>query len=155
MGIKLSEIKDPKQRATIMAADAAQKPRGQAGTTVLSRILASVEKETLNQTEKEFFELLKSSGYARVQPHAIRLELADKCTYLPDFYCVMDVMVHTTTGTSKPHHSSRLHIYEVKGRHMWEDGWIKLKIAARMYPEFNFFFAQKKGGQWKVKQVKT
>lgn len=92
----------------------------------------------LNKTELEFLARLQAGVYGKVAwigPHeGIRLELADKCTYAPDFPLRLE--------------SGEFLFYEVKGKFIREDGWIKLKMAARTYHWWRFIKAQKLEGQW-------
>ena len=60
---------------------------------------------------------------------AVRLELADRCTLLPDFFVVLP--------------DDSIEFREVKGRkgesfYCREDAWIKLKVSAREYPFWTF-----------------
>ena len=54
---------------------------------------------------------------------AIKLRLADKTFYTPDFIAV------TKDG--------EIYLYEVKG-HWEDDARVKVKVAAEMFPEFHF-----------------
>ena len=56
---------------------------------------------------------------------AFRVTLADKTTLTADFWVVLPDM--------------RVEIHEVKGGYTREDAWIKLKIAAAMWPWFRWF----------------
>lgn len=92
----------------------------------------------LNKTEKRFLAILRGR-HANVRIQAITLLLADACRYTADF------------SVTTP---ERLTFYEVKGGFVREDAWIKLKAAARLYPEFTFIMAQYKGGTWTEKEIK-
>jgi len=94
--------------------------------------------DALNKTEKRFLAILRGR-HANVRIQAITLLLADACRYTADF--------SVTTPT-------RFTLYEVKGGFVREDAWIKLKTAARLYPEFTFVMAQYKGGTWTEKEIK-
>lgn len=94
-------------------------------------------KPLMNKLETEFLLVLKSRNYNPVFSQSIRLTLADRCTYLPDFFVPVD------GGT----------FFEVKGPHVWEDGWVKLKVAARMYPFWRFVLARRVNGQWEERIV--
>jgi hypothetical protein len=94
----------------------------------------------LNKTELRFLSILRvRHGNEKVRIQAITLELANNCRYSPDF------------SVTTP---ERLTFYEVKGGYIREDGWIKLKLAARLYPEFTFAMAQYKAGIWKETEIK-
>lgn len=95
----------------------------------------------LNELENKFYAWL-SERYevSKIRVQAITLRLAVDTTYTPDFYAPRGNVV---TGS----------FYEVKGEHMWEDSWVKLKIAANMYPEFSFYFCELIEGEWHVQTV--
>jgi hypothetical protein len=68
---------------------------------------------------------------------AIRLILAPKTTYLPDFLVVT--------------YRRPLEFHEVKG--FWrEKDRIKVKVAARMFPMFTFIGVRKVNGLWEYEQ---
>lgn len=94
--------------------------------------------ESLNQTERELLSRLRGS-YKGVGVQRIRLTLAHRCTYTPDFDSI-------DTG-------GRLVLWECKGGFKWEDSWVKLKTAATMFPAIRFMFAQKKDGQWTFTEI--
>jgi len=87
-------------------------------------------KPPLNKTEQRFLTILQGR-FPLVRSQALRLLLANRCTYLPDFFI-----------------PATLTFYEVKGPFMREDGWIKLKMAATTYREFKFVLARWKNGMW-------
>lgn len=70
---------------------------------------------------------------------AIKLRLADRTTYTPDFAVVLL--------------DRRVAFVEVKGGFVREDAAVKLKIAAELYPEFTFTLAQWSKGQWSLRQM--
>lgn len=96
-------------------------------------------KPRMNKTEASFFEILRRRYDPRdIFPFGLTLELAYRCKYTPDFsviqlgaggYCIVTC-------------------YEVKGAHVFEDSWIKLKVAARTFSNFKFVLAQYKKGEW-------
>lgn len=105
--------------------------------------VASAERR-MNKTETRYswrLDLLQREGeivwYAF---ESMRLRLADKTWYLPDF------AVLASDGV--------IEIHEVKG-HWEDDARVKIKVAAEMYP-FRFLAVQavpqKKGGGWKVER---
>ncbi len=65
---------------------------------------------------------------------AVTLRLAAGTTYTPDF------LMETA-------------FYEVKGPHMWDDAWVKLKLAAKIYPQFTFYFCEEIEGKWSIQRV--
>lgn len=101
----------------------------------------------MNKTEQAFafhLELLRRADeIIRYQFEAIRLVLAHNTQYTPDFY----VLNKDRTVT----------FYEVKG--FWrDDARVKIKAAARMFPEFEFVAVQKKtkkqGGGFAYETIK-
>jgi hypothetical protein len=103
-------------------------------------------KKTPNKLETEFrqrLELAKRDGqlvdygYER-----ITLKLAHDTRLTPDYDAI------TSDG--------RLSFFEVKGPHQWEDSWVKLKVAAALYPHFAFHLCKKPrelGGHWDIRKV--
>lgn len=64
---------------------------------------------------------------------AVKLRLADKTFYTPDFFVVNE--------------NGEIEIHEVKG-HWEDDARVKIKVAAQMFP-FRFKAITKEKGQWK------
>ena len=98
-------------------------------------------KPKMNSTETRYANMLDLQvRYGHIKKYrfeAIKLRLADQTTYTPDFQVV------TLEGNVEFH--------EVKGGFIREDAWIKLKIAAELYPEFKFHLWQWIKGQWNTK----
>ena len=100
----------------------------------------------MNKTEAEYAQMLEArrvSGEILWWVYeAVTLKLADNTRYTPDF------LVMLADGT--------LEIHETKGGFIREDGWLKLKVAAGMFP-FRFFLCQKQakkaGGGWTIRRV--
>lgn len=93
-------------------------------------------KRGMNKTESEFGLILKAQyPDAVIWFEQIKLRLADGCWYIPDF-----IRYSALTG--------EFCIYEVKGRHIWDDSKVKFKCAKEQYPHFEFQMHQKKAGQW-------
>lgn len=95
------------------------------------------QSEKMNKLEESFaahLETLRQSGeIISWQFEAMRLLLAPKTSYCPDFF-VMDK-------------DGALTFYEVKG--FWQDdARVKIKVAAEKFPQFYFTAVQKKKGQW-------
>ena len=95
----------------------------------------------MNQTERLFAEGLeyqkRVGQIRRYWFESIRLRLADRTTYTPDFMVERD---------------GSLIIYEVKG--FWrDDARVKIKVAAEMYPCFQFYAVQKTKEGWKVESL--
>ena len=83
----------------------------------------------LNHLESQFFIHAKAMYGDRVRSQRIVLNLAAGLKYTPDFYY---------DGN----------FFEVKGKHMWDDAWAKLKTAAEMFPEFKFWLVELINGGW-------
>lgn len=97
----------------------------------------------LNKLEAEALEWLRAtlSGYS-VQPHALRLRLANGVVYTPD---VIANPICLPTA--------RLRAYEIKGPHAWDDSIVKLKVAAGTWPTIQFTLVWKQDGQWQEQIV--
>lgn len=101
---------------------------------------------TMNKLEAEYHEHLhamKESGeIVKFGYESIRIKLADKTTYLPDFAVLLP------TGEYQFH--------EIKGGIWIGDARVKIKVAAEQYPEFSFVavtkIKKKDGGGWKYEE---
>ena len=100
-------------------------------------IQPSTDEAKLNKTEKAYLAILRSR-HSDVRIQAITLKLGNDTRYTPDFSTIV---------------GGNYVFFEVKGGFVREDGWIKLKIAARTYREFRFVLAQYKGKIWKEEAV--
>ena len=109
------------------------------------RAVAREAPDTRNKTEREYGARLEARKLAgeivSYAYEAVTLKLAFDLRYTPDY------LVICADGTVEFH--------ECKGAHIWDDGRDKLKTAARLFPWFVFFRAQKKDGRWTVREVKT
>ncbi len=98
--------------------------------------------QRMNKLEAAYAHLLDGHIVARyVARHwfgAIKLRLADKTWYAPDF------LVLTTNGL--------LEFHEVKG-FMRDDAAVKLKVAAELYPLFTFRLVRRVKGAWDIRTV--
>jgi hypothetical protein len=74
---------------------------------------------------------------------AVRLALAPHTTLTVDFCLTMP----------PESEDSRQQLHEVKPAWYREDGWIKLKQAAALWPEYRFFLAQYTKQQWHWKEI--
>lgn len=100
----------------------------------------------MNKTEARFrAEVLAVDGVWVVLYASIKLRLADRTWYTPDF-AVLRIG------------SPRVEFYEVKGS--WkaphqEDSRVKLKVAAEAYPQFQFFAAvpNRDTGGWDIEEI--
>lgn len=97
----------------------------------------------MNKTEARYQQeviepRLRSGEYRSARFEAIKLRLADRTFYTPDFAVVNDA-----TG--------EIELHEVKG--YWEeDARVKIKVAAHQYPEYRFIAIQHQKGQWKTEE---
>jgi hypothetical protein len=106
----------------------------------------TVREPDMNKTEAEYAQMLEArrvSGEILWWAYeAMTLKLADNTRYTPDF------LVMLADGA--------LEVHETKGGFIREDGWLKLKVAAGMFP-FRFFLCQKQakkaGGGWTIRRV--
>ena len=101
----------------------------------------------MNETEKEYAQILEAKkvrgeilwweyeGYA--------LKIAHNTRYTPDFAVMLP--------------GGEIEFHETKGGYIYEDSWIKLKVAASKKPH-RFYLCQKKakkdGGGWDIKDVR-
>lgn len=91
----------------------------------------------MNRTEAQFAEYLRVQEIAGVtlchRFEAVTLKIANDCRYTPDFMAM---------GVG-----GEITFFEVKG--FWrDDARVKIKVAARTFPEFRFVGVQKKGQSW-------
>jgi hypothetical protein len=97
----------------------------------------------MNKTELNYADLLVRLQLTKhilvYRYESIKLRLAENTTYTPDFEVV------------RPDGSIEFH--EVKGGYIREDAWLKLKIAAELFPEFTFYLCQYKNKCWSTKKV--
>lgn len=95
----------------------------------------------MNRTEADYalvLEALRRAGQVREYHYeAIRLVLADKTSYTPDFLVVL------ADGT--------VELHEVKG-FMRDDANVKLKVCARLYP-FPIRLVRRHGKGWSATEV--
>lgn len=79
---------------------------------------------------------------AEVEPHAVKLRIANGSTYEPDFLVQF-------------HDGARPLIYEAKGPWIDGDAIVKLKVAAARHRWADFHLASRegRGGPWKLERV--
>ena len=106
--------------------------------------LANVIDDTqgMNKTESRFYAYLRShSDIVHIDFNAWRCRLATTqakdAWYKPDFFVIRD------TG--------KVEIYEVKGFWRSRDR-VRIKVAASLYPYFNWYGAMLEKGQWKFER---
>lgn len=154
MGLKIEDIKDPALRKRYADAAGITDPSKTGLLTPpvsnedLARELSKAvfEKPRMNKTETAFYEELLTRGYAKVQFEGITLELGTGARYTPDFYCS-----YLNDTEDQPNFTT---FFEVKGGFIREASLVRLKVAARQFPEFTFILAQKRNGIWSETEVK-
>lgn len=95
--------------------------------------------DKLNKTEKAYLNHLLCLNVLCLHVQEITLKLADDCRLTPDF--------------SYRDEMGKLVFVDVKGFQR-EDALIKMKVAARRFPDFKFQIVSRKGIGWKVREVK-
>lgn len=128
-------------------------------TPMLDRALAQVpQKEVrakaireprpveMNKTERRYalhLESLKQAGDIHsYRPHAIKIQLADACLYVPDF------MVTDNDGYIEFHDVKAF--FKNKNRvNIEDDALVKMKTVADKFPEFRIMAVWEEGGEWK------
>ena len=109
---------------------------------------------TKNRTETAYEAhlglLLRAGEIQGFMYEGIKLRLADKTWYTPDFLVFANdgvVEIHDTKGTTR-----KLNTKNVKVEKAWceDDAKVKIKVVAEMFP-FRTFMVHKSGNQW-VKQ---
>lgn len=107
-----------------------------------------------NKTEERFrlayLEAWKATGeIAKFAFEAITLKVANGCRYTPDWYVWPTMNTPLENGYPMPR------FYEIKARKMiWDDAIVKLKVAAALYPEYEFYLCayDRKTG-WTIERV--
>lgn len=99
----------------------------------------------MNKTERAYAErlaLLQRAGEIRsFRFEPIKFKLARVTFYTPDFMVITE---------------DEIQFHEIKGWLPEDDANVKIKVAAEMYPEFQFqmVFAEIKRGELRVKEVR-
>lgn len=98
----------------------------------------TTDESKLNKTERAYLWHLRKLNVPllRIQQHT--LKLADDCRLTVDFTYM--------------NANGRLVFVDVKGFQR-EDALIKMKVAARQFPEFDFVIVKREKGQWNEKVV--
>lgn len=98
----------------------------------------------MNKTEARYLQdviepRLKTGEYRSAKFEAVKLRLADRTFYTPDFAVVND-----RTG--------EIELHEVKGGWIEDDAMVKFKTAAAMFPEYRWILVQQKKatGPWET-----
>lgn len=101
-------------------------------------------KPCMNKLEREWFDKvsLEFPNYHRPRAQSVTFKLANGVRYTPDvFACDWGPQPSTPIA------------WEVKGKKMWDDAMIKLKFAAKEWPEIRWLLVWKEQGQWKEQRV--
>lgn len=97
----------------------------------------STDVAKLNRLERAYYDKLHADGHGWVGVQCITLKLADDCRYTPDLWTFCNGFC----------------AWECKGFRR-EDSWIKLKVAARMYPMISFVLVEKTKSGWHLTAIK-
>lgn len=93
-----------------------------------------------NKTEAEFGRMLEArrlkGEFLTVEFEAVKLKVGDGTYYTPDWFC------HTLFA--------RPAIFEVKGKHRWDDAIVKYKAAKERYTWADFEMWEKSNGEWRL-----
>lgn len=114
-------------------------PRRKGGNSH-ARPSISTDEARLNKTEKAFLEYLRHTAQVKcLHIMAITLKLAFDCRLTPDFSYYSE--------------GGQLTFIDVKG---WqrEDALIKMKVAARTFPEWRFVIVKRIKREWKFEEIK-
>lgn len=93
----------------------------------------------LNQTEKRYLGWLRTLNDDWIGIQCVTLILASDLRFTPDFWAIDEVGIRAI---------------DVKGKHVWEDSRIKIKVAARIFPWVRFLIATEKEGAWQHEEIK-
>lgn len=92
----------------------------------------------MNDTEKRYYTDHLEGKYPTIWFEKIRLTLADRTTYTPDFVTVS--------------HDGTITVHETKGGFQMSTGRVKWKMAREAYPEFDFLYCIWKNKEWKIEK---
>lgn len=110
------------------------------GTGQPARPSISTDEAKLNKTERAFLEYLRYTAQVKcLHVMSVTLKLAFDCRLTPDFSYYSE--------------GGQLTFIDVKG---WqrEDALIKMKVAARTFPEWRFVIVKRIKGAWKFEEIK-
>lgn len=157
MALDVSQIKDPKLRARIEAADSEQNGAVSAGSpparsvksAAAPRRLRQSTKPLMNKLEAEFYErlkMLKTPVHFRAQ--SMRFRLGNGIWYKPDFTAWHNHLYHEAMPANGI--QIRMIAWEVKGPRAFRGGFENLKVAAALYPEVRWLLVwkDKATGEW-------
>lgn len=107
--------------------------------TLLAVIVPTTDEDKLNKTERAYLGYLRMLNTKWIGIQNITLKLADDTRLTPDFSFIQN--------------SGRFVFVDVKGFQR-EDALIKMKVAARQFPMFDFLIVKRNGDRWDVTKVK-
>lgn len=141
MSIKLDQC-NPKLRERIQSQLRGESPALDStitAKTLLSVICKTTDEEKLNKTEAAYLKYLRELNMKWIGIQNITLKLANDTRLTPDFSFIQN--------------SGRFVFVDVKGFQR-EDALIKMKVAARQFPMFDFLIVKKAGTGWDTRKVK-
>lgn len=111
-----------------------------------SKMLRQSSKPLLNNLEQEYFDILNAQfpNYPRPRAQAVRVRLCNGLVYTPDLFSFSWPIDNAPSGPVA---------WEIKGKHVWDDAIVKLKVAAKEYPEIVWILCWKENGEWKTQTV--
>lgn len=145
MGMKLSEISDPKLREEIQRRDVIQNARqifkkDLEGASLSTKRIRQSGKPLMNKLESEWHQYLCYGDVKCLRPQAVKLKIGTNAFYKPDFSGFV---------------GDKLTLWEVKGNKgkNIDRGKLALKVAAFQWPEFDFILVWKQDGAWQAQRI--
>lgn len=102
--------------------------------------------ESLNKTERSYLAWLRVQGDAWFGVQCFRLQIGHDCWFTPDFWALDAQGLRCIDTKSVRKGQSRPHVED--------DAWVKLRVAARLYPFVHFLVAWREGEIWQHRVVK-
>lgn len=115
-------------------------PSESKGPPIMPPAKSQAPDDGMNKLERDFYERARSVWGDSVYREPVKLRLAGRTWYTPDFLVV--------------HSNNALVVYEVKG-FMRDDAAVKLKVAAAMYPFLHIFLVTRRKRRWECRHVTT
>lgn len=112
--------------------------------------IRQASKPRMNKLEQEWFNILNVQypAYPRPRPQAVRFEIASGCHYTPDVFAISWPNEFGPVSPAMPT------AWEVKGKKMWDDAVVKIKVAARVWPDITWIMCWKEpNGQWQTQRI--
>jgi len=97
-------------------------------------------KPLMNKLETEYFDVLKASyPTATIRPQSKKYRVCNGSVYCPDFTAIING-IETA--------------WETKGKHSWDDAMLKIKVAASVWPEVDWWLVWKDAsGRWTTQKI--